>query len=131
VWVGVLPTSPQNVRLTSAFRLANDLPTIDAYGAALKTSLPVVPHGALLFFPSYKSLETLVGRWTATGALADIERIKEIFRGKSLTCVSLMRPRAEVWGLKRGNNRFLRSGGAKCRWEGEGCSIFSRLSRKG
>lgn len=52
---------------------------IDSLGRTILAFCPVVPHGLLIFFPSYYNLNTCKDKWQATGLWSQISRIKPIF----------------------------------------------------
>ncbi len=52
---------------------------IDDLGAALHNFCNIVPHGVVVFLPSYKVLDTYVARWTQSKQLEKIGKRKKVF----------------------------------------------------
>ncbi|ORZ33420.1 helicase C-terminal domain-domain-containing protein [Catenaria anguillulae PL171] len=67
---------PMHVPLVGDYKGSERLEYQDAVGDALVGIASVVPHGVLVFGPSYAFLEKLVARWKVTGVWAALEREK-------------------------------------------------------
>ena len=78
VWVGTLAAGPTDYSLNAAYRNANTLQFQDEVGRLLVEVCGVVPHGVLLFLPSYKMLNNLEQRWQQTGLWQELFRVKHI-----------------------------------------------------
>ena len=78
VWVATLAAGPTDYSLNAAYRNANTLQFQDEVGRLLLEVCGVVPHGVLLFLPSYKMLNNLEQRWQQTGLWQELFRVKHI-----------------------------------------------------
>ena len=78
VWVGTLGRGPTGQSLNATYRNTGTLEFQDEMGRLVAGICHKVPHGILLFLPSYKMLDTLTNRWQVTGAWADIMARKTI-----------------------------------------------------
>jgi Fanconi anemia group J protein len=67
VWVGTLAAGPTNYSLNATYRNANTFEFQDEVGRMVLEVCRVIPHGVLVFLPSYKMLNNLTERWQATG----------------------------------------------------------------
>ena len=82
VWAGSVRVGPTGARLSGTYKSASELAYQDDLGNALERWCEEIPHGALMFFPSYAALERVAERWRRTGAWRRIERTtgKRIFQ---------------------------------------------------
>ena len=82
VWAGSVRVGPTGARLSGTYKCASELAYQDDLGNALERWCEEIPHGALMFFPSYAALERVAERWRRTGAWRRIERTtgKRIFQ---------------------------------------------------
>uniref|UniRef100_A0A8C5PEP3 Regulator of telomere elongation helicase 1 n=1 Tax=Leptobrachium leishanense TaxID=445787 RepID=A0A8C5PEP3_9ANUR len=85
IWVGIVPHGPDGSQLSSAFdrRFSEDY--LSSLGKTIGNIARVVPHGLLVFFPSYPVLDKSLEFWKAQGLSARIEDVKPMFvepRGK-------------------------------------------------
>ena len=55
VWCGVLSAGPDGTVLNSSFRCRSDPKYLSSLGQSIINIIRVVPHGVLVFFPSYRS----------------------------------------------------------------------------
>ena len=78
VWVGSLGKGPNNHSLNAAFRNASTLTFQDEVGEMVVEVCKKVQHGVLVFFPSYKMLNTLVERWQLNGLWKRLFDVKHI-----------------------------------------------------
>uniref|UniRef100_H3A3B4 Regulator of telomere elongation helicase 1 n=1 Tax=Latimeria chalumnae TaxID=7897 RepID=H3A3B4_LATCH len=87
IWVGIVPKGPDGEQLSSAFDRRKT-------GSRCCVSLPflfsniarVVPHGLLLFFPSYPVMDKSLAHWRDCSIAGRIEELKPMFvepRGKA------------------------------------------------
>ncbi|XP_075902006.1 regulator of telomere elongation helicase 1 isoform X1 [Nelusetta ayraudi] len=86
IFVGVIPQGPDGVHLSSAFdrRFAPD--NMSSLGNSIVNLSRVVPHGLLVFFPSFPLMEKTLDFWRANGHADRIESLKPLFvepKGKS------------------------------------------------
>ncbi|XP_055964110.1 regulator of telomere elongation helicase 1 [Sorex fumeus] len=85
VWVGIVPKGPDGTQLSSAFDKRFSEECLSSLGMALGNIARVVPHGLLVFFPSYPVLEKSLDFWQARGLAKKLETLKPVFvepRGK-------------------------------------------------
>jgi len=78
VWVGTLSHGPSGHNLNATYRNTETLAFQDEVGRLVESVCHKVPHGILLFLPSYKMLDTLTNRWQMTGTWANIMQRKTI-----------------------------------------------------
>ncbi|KAI9156058.1 hypothetical protein H9P43_009168 [Blastocladiella emersonii ATCC 22665] len=74
-WVGAV-NSPE---LIGTYQQSETLEYQDAIGWAVVELARHVPHGMLVFAPSYAFLDKLINRWRLTGAYDALERVKKVF----------------------------------------------------
>ncbi|KAI9156034.1 hypothetical protein H9P43_009144 [Blastocladiella emersonii ATCC 22665] len=74
-WVGAV-NSPE---LIGTYQQSEALEYQDAIGWAVVELARHVPHGILVFAPSYAFLDKLINRWRLTGAYDALERAKKVF----------------------------------------------------
>uniref|UniRef100_A0A8C4N8L8 Regulator of telomere elongation helicase 1 n=1 Tax=Equus asinus asinus TaxID=83772 RepID=A0A8C4N8L8_EQUAS len=63
IWVGVVPKGPDGAQLSSAFDKRFSDTCLASLGKALGNIARVVPHGLLVFFPSYPVMEKSLEFW--------------------------------------------------------------------
>ncbi|KAI9164626.1 hypothetical protein H9P43_008485 [Blastocladiella emersonii ATCC 22665] len=74
-WVGAV-NSPE---LLGTFQQSEMFQYQDAIGWAVVEMARHVPHGMLVFVPSYAFLNKIIDRWRFTGAMAALEHAKKVF----------------------------------------------------
>ncbi|OMP07585.1 Helicase-like, DEXD box c2 type [Corchorus olitorius] len=79
VWSAVISHSPGNYVLDASYKTSNTYAFQDALGKSLEEICKTVPGGSLIFFPSYKLMETLCKRWKGTGQWSRLNAIKRLF----------------------------------------------------
>ncbi|XP_032951406.1 regulator of telomere elongation helicase 1 isoform X3 [Rhinolophus ferrumequinum] len=79
IWVGIVPKGPDQVQLSSAYdkRFSDDC--LSSLGKALGNIARVVPHGLLVFFPSYPVMEKSLEFWRARDFAQKLEALKPVF----------------------------------------------------
>ncbi|KAM5217885.1 regulator of telomere elongation helicase 1 isoform 4-T6 [Hipposideros larvatus] len=79
IWVGIVPKGPDQVHLSSAYdkRFSDDC--LSSLGKALGNIARVVPHGLLVFFPSYPVMEKSLEFWRAHDFARKLEALKPLF----------------------------------------------------
>jgi len=80
VWVGTLSHGPTGHNLNATYRNTETLTFQDEIGKLVESMCRNIPHGILVFLPSYKMLDNMVNRWQATGTWAGILEKKTIVR---------------------------------------------------
>lgn len=68
VWIGVVPRGPQGHALNSSYQTRNAPEYKEDLGNAIVNFARIVPDGLLVFFPSYRVLQTCKETWTTPGA---------------------------------------------------------------
>ncbi|KAF4023420.1 hypothetical protein G4228_015644 [Cervus hanglu yarkandensis] len=63
IWVGVIPKGPDGAQLSSAFDRRFSDECLSSLGKVLSNISRVVPHGLLVFFPSYPVMEKSLEFW--------------------------------------------------------------------
>ncbi|XP_057359170.1 regulator of telomere elongation helicase 1 isoform X18 [Manis pentadactyla] len=85
IWVGIVPKGPDGAQLSSAFDKRFSDTCLSSLGKALGNIARVVPHGLLVFFPSYPVMEKSLEFWRAHDFARKLEALKPLFvepRGK-------------------------------------------------
>ncbi|KAG8513271.1 Regulator of telomere elongation helicase 1 [Galemys pyrenaicus] len=84
-WVGIVPQGPDGAQLSSAFDRRFSDACLSSLGKALGNIARVVPHGLLVFFPSYPVMEKSLQFWQAHDFARKLDALKPLFvepRGK-------------------------------------------------
>ncbi|XP_008072828.1 regulator of telomere elongation helicase 1 [Carlito syrichta] len=79
IWVGVVPKGPDGAQLSSAFNKRFSEECLSSLGKALGNIARVVPHGLLVFFPSYPVMEKSLEFWRAHDLVRRMEELKPLF----------------------------------------------------
>ncbi|RZF47024.1 hypothetical protein LSTR_LSTR013815 [Laodelphax striatellus] len=79
VCVSVLKTGPTNKELKSTYENRNNETYLNELAYTLQNVSRVVPHGMLVFFPSYFTMEKTVSYWQEHGLWSKIQCNKPIF----------------------------------------------------
>ncbi|CAG0885675.1 unnamed protein product [Cyprideis torosa] len=79
VWVGVLRRGPDGTELTSTYKNRSSAGYMRSLGMTISNFATIVPHGLLVFFPSYGLLNSCMQFWQNTGVWKAIEKKKPIF----------------------------------------------------
>ncbi|XP_029392071.1 regulator of telomere elongation helicase 1 isoform X2 [Mus pahari] len=79
LWVGVIPRGPDGVQLSSAYDKRFSEECLSSLGKALSNVARVVPHGLLVFFPSYPVMEKSLEFWQVQGLAKKVEALKPLF----------------------------------------------------
>ncbi|XP_051040427.1 regulator of telomere elongation helicase 1 isoform X1 [Phodopus roborovskii] len=79
LWVGVIPRGPDGVQLSSAYDKRFSEECLSSLGKALGNIARVVPHGLLVFFPSYPVMEKSLEFWRAQDLAKRVEVLKPLF----------------------------------------------------
>jgi Fanconi anemia group J protein len=73
VWCGAVASGANDTRLSGTFKTSAEFAYQDDLGASLEKWCLEIPHGVLVFFPSYSALDRVVQRWKSTGAWKKLE----------------------------------------------------------
>uniref|UniRef100_A0A452R089 Regulator of telomere elongation helicase 1 n=1 Tax=Ursus americanus TaxID=9643 RepID=A0A452R089_URSAM len=79
IWVGIVPKGPDGAQLSSAFDKRFSDACLSSLGKALGNIARVVPHGLLVFFPSYPVMEKSLEFWRAHDFARKLEALKPMF----------------------------------------------------
>uniref|UniRef100_G3TU92 Regulator of telomere elongation helicase 1 n=1 Tax=Loxodonta africana TaxID=9785 RepID=G3TU92_LOXAF len=79
IWVGIIPKGPDGAQLSSAFDRRFSDECLSSLGKAVGNLARVVPHGLLVFFPSYPVMEKSLEFWRAHDFTRKIEELKPMF----------------------------------------------------
>nr|AAR27235.1 DEAH helicase isoform 2 [Mus musculus] len=79
LWVGIVPRGPDGVQLSSAYDKRFSEECLSSLGKALSNIARVVPHGLLVFFPSYPVMEKSLEFWQVQGLARKVEALKPLF----------------------------------------------------
>ncbi|XP_039720761.1 regulator of telomere elongation helicase 1 isoform X3 [Pteropus medius] len=79
IWVGIVPKGPDGTQLSSAFDKRFSDECLSSLGKALGNIARVVPHGLLVFFPSYPVMEKSLEFWRARDFASKLEALKPLF----------------------------------------------------
>ncbi|XP_072269760.1 regulator of telomere elongation helicase 1 [Pyxicephalus adspersus] len=85
IWVGVVPQGPDGAKLSSAFDRRFSTDYLSSLGKTVGNIARVVPHGLLIFFPSYPVMDKSIEFWKENGLSSRIDDVKPMFvepRGK-------------------------------------------------
>lgn len=85
IFVSVIEKGPDGVQLSTAFNRRFVPENMSSMGNTLVNLARVVPHGLLVFFPSYPVMDKTLEFWRANGQADRIEHVKPMFvetRGK-------------------------------------------------
>jgi Fanconi anemia group J protein len=74
VWAGAVASGTNGTKLSGTFKTSVEFAYQDDLGASLEKWCLEIPHGVLVFFPSYSLLDRVAQRWKATGAWRRIEQ---------------------------------------------------------
>ncbi|KAK2492595.1 hypothetical protein MC885_008183 [Smutsia gigantea] len=79
IWAGIIPKGPDGAQLSSAFDKRFSDACLSSLGKALGNIARVVPHGLLVFFPSYPVMEKSLEFWRAHDFARKLEALKPLF----------------------------------------------------
>ncbi|CAI9597238.1 unnamed protein product [Staurois parvus] len=85
IWVGVVPQGPDGAKLSSAYDRRFSTDNLSSLGKTIGNIARVVPHGLLIFFPSYPVMDKSLEFWKENGLSSRIDDVKPMFvepRGK-------------------------------------------------
>uniref|UniRef100_A0A3B3SL80 Regulator of telomere elongation helicase 1 n=1 Tax=Paramormyrops kingsleyae TaxID=1676925 RepID=A0A3B3SL80_9TELE len=79
IFVTIVEKGPDSVQLSSAFDRRFDPENMASLGNTVVNLARVIPHGLLVFFPSYPVMDKTIEFWRANGHADRIESIKPMF----------------------------------------------------
>ncbi|XP_078507813.1 regulator of telomere elongation helicase 1 [Lissotriton helveticus] len=79
MWVGIVPRGPDGAQLSSAFDRRFTVDYMSSLGKTIGNLSRVVPHGLLVFFPSYPVMDKSLEFWKGEGSHSRMEEMKPMF----------------------------------------------------
>ncbi|XP_074066593.1 regulator of telomere elongation helicase 1 isoform X3 [Macrotis lagotis] len=79
IWVGIVPKGPDGTLLSSAYDKRFSEECLSSLGKTIGNIARIVPHGLLVFFPSYPVMEKSLEYWRNHDFARKIEDLKAIF----------------------------------------------------
>uniref|UniRef100_A0A8C5TY42 Regulator of telomere elongation helicase 1 n=1 Tax=Malurus cyaneus samueli TaxID=2593467 RepID=A0A8C5TY42_9PASS len=79
LWVGIIPKGPDGAVLSSTYERRFSEDYLSSLGKTIGNIVRVVPHGLLVFFPSYPVMDKSLEYWRGHDFAKRIEEVKPIF----------------------------------------------------
>ncbi|XP_061864757.1 regulator of telomere elongation helicase 1 isoform X2 [Colius striatus] len=79
LWVGIIPKGPDGAVLTSTYERRFSEDYLSSLGKTIGNLVRVVPHGLLVFFPSYPVMDKSLEYWREHDFAKRIEEVKPMF----------------------------------------------------
>uniref|UniRef100_A0A8B9NVI3 Regulator of telomere elongation helicase 1 n=1 Tax=Apteryx owenii TaxID=8824 RepID=A0A8B9NVI3_APTOW len=79
LWVGIIPKGPDGTVLTSTYEKRFSEEYLSSLGKTVGNLVRVVPHGLLVFFPSYPVMDKSLEYWREHDFAKRIEEVKPMF----------------------------------------------------
>ncbi|CAO1612759.1 unnamed protein product [Sympodiomycopsis kandeliae] len=79
LYCSVIPSGPRGSQFDFTFDKRGDSKILDDLGNALSNFTALIPHGIVVFLPSYKFLDDVVNHWKANGTWTRLSSRKKIF----------------------------------------------------
>nr|XP_008117805.1 PREDICTED: regulator of telomere elongation helicase 1 isoform X1 [Anolis carolinensis] len=79
VWVGILPKGPDGGLLSSTYEKRFSPECLSSLGKTIGNLVKIIPHGLLVFFPSYPVMDKSLEYWKDHRFVEKIEAVKPIF----------------------------------------------------
>nr|XP_021139479.1 regulator of telomere elongation helicase 1 [Columba livia] len=79
LWVGIIPKGPDGTVLTSTYERRFSGDYLSSLGKTIGNLVRVVPHGLLVFFPSYPVMDKSLEYWREHDFARRIEEVKPMF----------------------------------------------------
>ncbi|KFZ57964.1 Regulator of telomere elongation helicase 1, partial [Antrostomus carolinensis] len=79
LWVGIIPKGPDGTVLTSTYERRFSEDYLSSLGKTVGNLVRVVPHGLLVFFPSYPVMDKSLEYWREHDFAKRIEEVKPMF----------------------------------------------------
>uniref|UniRef100_A0A8C0ARJ2 Regulator of telomere elongation helicase 1 n=1 Tax=Buteo japonicus TaxID=224669 RepID=A0A8C0ARJ2_9AVES len=79
LWVGIIPKGPDGTVLTSTYERRFSEDYLSSLGKTIGNLVRVVPHGLLVFFPSYPVMDKSLEYWKEHDFAKRIEEVKPMF----------------------------------------------------
>uniref|UniRef100_A0A8C3JC05 Regulator of telomere elongation helicase 1 n=1 Tax=Calidris pygmaea TaxID=425635 RepID=A0A8C3JC05_9CHAR len=79
LWVGIIPKGPDGAALTSTYERRFSEDYLSSLGKTIGNLVRVIPHGLLVFFPSYPVMDKSLEYWREHDFAKRIEEVKPMF----------------------------------------------------
>ncbi|XP_061486921.1 regulator of telomere elongation helicase 1 isoform X2 [Rhineura floridana] len=79
IWVGIIPKGPDGGLLSSNYEKRFSTECLSSLGKTIGNLVRIIPHGLLVFFPSYPVMDKSLEYWREHNFAGKIEAIKPMF----------------------------------------------------
>ncbi|XP_006132510.2 regulator of telomere elongation helicase 1 isoform X1 [Pelodiscus sinensis] len=79
IWVGIIPKGPDGGLLSSTYEKRFSVECLSSLGKTIGNLVRIVPHGLLVFFPSYPVMDKSLEYWREHDFAKRIEEVKPMF----------------------------------------------------
>ncbi|PWN23453.1 DNA repair helicase [Microstroma glucosiphilum] len=79
LFCSIVPSGPRGIPFDFTYGKRGDTALLDDLGNAIANFAALIPHGVVVFLPSYKLLDELVARWKETGTWTRLQSRKALF----------------------------------------------------
>uniref|UniRef100_A0A8C0G082 Regulator of telomere elongation helicase 1 n=1 Tax=Chelonoidis abingdonii TaxID=106734 RepID=A0A8C0G082_CHEAB len=79
IWVGIIPKGPDGGLLSSTYEKRFSVECLSSLGKTIGNLVRIIPHGLLVFFPSYPVMDKSLEYWREHDFAKRIEEVKPMF----------------------------------------------------
>uniref|UniRef100_A0A8C8R767 Regulator of telomere elongation helicase 1 n=1 Tax=Pelusios castaneus TaxID=367368 RepID=A0A8C8R767_9SAUR len=79
IWVGIIPRGPDGGLLSSTYEKRFSVECLSSLGKTIGNLVRIIPHGLLVFFPSYPVMDKSLEYWREHDFAKRIEEVKPMF----------------------------------------------------
>ncbi|XP_063152947.1 regulator of telomere elongation helicase 1 isoform X3 [Candoia aspera] len=79
IWVGIIPKGPDGGLLSSTYEKRFSEECLSSLGKTIVNLVRIIPHGLLVFFPSYPVMDKSLEYWRVHDFVGKIEAVKPVF----------------------------------------------------
>ncbi|KAM6457881.1 regulator of telomere elongation helicase 1 isoform 3-T5 [Liasis olivaceus] len=79
IWVGIIPKGPDGGLLSSTYEKRFSEECLSSLGKTIGNLVRIIPHGLLVFFPSYPVMDKSLEYWRVHEFVGKIEAVKPVF----------------------------------------------------
>ncbi|XP_043351971.1 regulator of telomere elongation helicase 1 isoform X18 [Dermochelys coriacea] len=79
IWVGIIPKGPDGGLLSSTYEKRFSVECLSSLGKTIGNLVRIIPHGLLVFFPSYPVMDKSLEYWREHDFAKRIEEVKPVF----------------------------------------------------
>ncbi|XP_042319514.1 regulator of telomere elongation helicase 1 isoform X2 [Sceloporus undulatus] len=79
IWVGIIPKGPDGGLLSSTYEKRFSPECLSSLGKTIGNLVRIIPHGLLVFFPSYSVMDKSLEYWRDHDFVGKIEAVKPVF----------------------------------------------------